>query len=103
MDDLGIELLVVDAACTNHLFGLHDEEAARACVVVEQLTRIAGTHEGGDARQTVEVLLIRPDKRGFHGLHQRLQLRHLLGILLVELIDVDDGKLHQLSLGIALC
>ena len=82
--------------------GFEDEEAARTRAVGEEFTAVARTRERSGTREAVEVLLVGTDEAGFHGLHQGLHQRHLLWIFLVQLIVVDDGKLHNLSLCISL-
>jgi len=70
-------------------------------VVVEQFAGVAGASEGGNAGQTVEILLVGSDETGLHGLHEGFHQWHLGGLFLVELVAVDDGVFHHLALGVA--
>ena len=59
-----------------------------AAVVVEQFAGVAGASEGGNAGQTVEILLVGSDETGLHGLHEGFHQWHLGGLFLVELVAV---------------
>ena len=63
---------------------------------------VAGAGERSRAGQPVEVLLVGTDEAWLHGLHQSFHQRHLLRVLLVQLVVIDDGKFYYFSLSISL-
>ena len=94
---LGVDLRVVDARAVDGMLHEHADEPAASRRVGKQFARVGCADEGGDARQGLAVPPVRLAQVEGGELHEVLQERVFLLGYAVELIQVQQTHLGELS------